>query len=1332
MRKIVLLLLICLTGVTVFAQQRYWSVRTDANVITKDKAVARASFPEVFKLFELDMEPLRNALFSVTNKQTGLSTVISLPNAAGEIEQFEVVEASNFDLVLQARFPEIRAFSGKGISDKSAMLKLSYSPRGIQTMVFRADGPNEYIEAYSADHVIYAVFRSQRTKGNLPWLCNTQDQQLAAGINKQIASTNRTESNAGQLKTMRLVQSCTGEYANFFGASAAGTPADQAIVLAAYNNTLTRCNGVYEKDLALHLNLIASTTAVLFYDPATDPYATVTNPLSPPASWNSSLQSTLTTLIGEANYDIGHLFGASGGGGNAGCIGCVCDDGIKGSGITSPATGSVSPSASFPPAGDGFDIDYVAHEIGHQLGATHTFSFGLEGTGTNKEVGSGITIMGYAGITPFDVAPHSIDIFHLASINQIQVNLATKNCPVTTPLTGINATPVVATVPDQTIPMGTPFQLTGSATDADPGDVLTYCWEQNDNSTTSGSNSIASPAKLTGPNWLSFAPTTSPTRTFPVLNTILSGASITGPLPGGDPGINIEALSSVGRNLNFRLTVRDNRPYNGATGAVGQTQFTDMVITVNAATGPFLITSQNTAVSYVSGTTQTVTWSVNGTTGAPVNCTNVKITFSADGGLTFPTVLAASTANDGTESITIPAVLTTTGRIKVEAIGNVFFDINNAGITITPPPVGFSFGMILPATVICPAPTAMTLAVPVLSNGGYVNPVTLTATAGVPAGTTISFGTNPVVPGNSSLVTLNNANTLLPGTYNVTIEGSGPSPAVTQITIVSFIIDPGSGPAITGQPLSAAGCAGTNVSYNVIATGTYQWQVSTAAVPAFTNIGGATAATLNLAAVTAGMNGNQYRCVVTGQCGSTTSINATLTVNEAPTVTSNPVSLNVCSGSAVSFTTAATGTPSPTYQWQVSTSAVPAFTNIPGAVSATYNIASTTFAMNGDQYRCVVTNSCGSVNTTTAMLTVSSSITISGSPVDRTVCEATTTTFSASAAGSGLSYQWELSVGSGSYTSITNGGVYAGATTPALTITGVPPSLNGNRYRCVVSNGVCTPGISAGALLTVNTFPAITAQPQNVTLCEGAAATVGIIATTGVGVLTYQWQVSTNGGTTYSDIAGATSSSFAQAAVPAGQHNYRFRVIVTAGCGSVTSDAAVFTVTTYPVISFVPVAVVCVSDGAVTLSATPVGGVFSGSGVAGNSFVPSVASVGTKTVTYTASNDGCQSAVSGTIRVNECAERHLTLDQFPAVLIFPSPNNGRFSIKLNTDLYTKLNVKIYNSMGQLMQSQKAAGLTYGSVIPITLNNAPGGTYHVFLSNDEKGGVSRKGGSIVIY
>lgn len=677
-KKLLQTSLFVMMAVSAFSQSdRFWAANnTSRGAIVTDKSVARVTYPQSFKLFNLDINAMQQELFTIVGNGARRSTVITLPNADGALEQFEVFEASNFEPALQAQFPNIRSFSGRGITDAHATVRLSFSPNGIQTMVFRADKANEFSEPYSNDHTVYSVYSAQRDKRGLGWNCSTPDQQLITGLNATVASAGRVST--GTVKTMRLAQSVTAEYSNYFGATSS---AQASLVLAAVNATLTRCNGVFEKDLALHLNLIANTTSVFYYNASTDPYSPASTGTG--GAWNSELQSTLTSVIGDANYDIGHLFGATGGGGNAGCIGCVCNSG-KGSGYTSPLDAI--------PQGDNFDIDYVAHEIGHQLGANHTFSHSLEGTGVNKEVGSGITIMGYAGITTRDVAPHSIDIFHEASINQIQNNMAGKTCPVSVNMT-LNTAPVVAAVGNFTIPISTPFALTGSATDAQ-GDPLTYCWEQSDNSTVSGASSIASPTKASGPNWLSFPATTSGTRLFPKLSTILAGLNVTPVITGGDAGTNIEALSSVSRTLNFVLTVRDNRPYV-AGSQTGQTATVNSVVTVTNTSGPFAVTAPNTAVTWGAGTAQNVTWSVNNTTAAPVSCANVKISLSTDGGNTFPTVLIASTPNDGTESITVPSVNSTTCRIKVEAVGNIFFDISNANFTIngTPPACGNPTGL---------------------------------------------------------------------------------------------------------------------------------------------------------------------------------------------------------------------------------------------------------------------------------------------------------------------------------------------------------------------------------------------------------------------------------------------------------------------------------------------------------------------------------------------------------------------------------------------------------------------------------------------------------------
>ncbi len=1319
------ILIVSIANFSAFAQDGYWASRSDNSGFEKHKAVARLAFPKEFKLFDLNIEPLRQQLFSIVGANASKrSTIITLPGADGKMEQFEVFEASNFEPALQARFPQIRAYSGRGITDRYATLKISISPQGIQTMVFRTDKDNEFIEPYSADGKIYAAYRSTREKGKLPWTCTTQDQQIAAGINSQLGNVNRIESNAGELKTMRLAQSCNGEYANWFGASTTGTPADEAIVLAAFNGTLTRCNGCYEKDLALHLNLIPTTTQVIFYNPATDPYTTM-------GQWNLQLQQTLTSVIGNANYDIGHMFGASGGGGNAGCIGCVCVDPptptslAKGAGITSPADGI--------PMGDNFDIDYVAHEVGHQLGGNHTFSMSIEAGGANNvEVGSGITIMGYAGITAQDVAPHSIDIFHERSIQQIQNNLATKTCPITTNITANNATPVVAPVSNYTIPMQTPFALTGSATDAN-GDPLTYCWEQNDNanSTVTGNNSVAFPAKLVGPNWLSLPATASPTRYMPRLSTILAGLQITPPFPGGDAVANIEALSSVGRTLNFRLTVRDNSPYSSTPPVkVGQTQFTDMTVTVVTSSGPFQVTSPNTAVSWAGGTTQTVTWDVNNTTAAPVSCANVNILISTDGGNNF-SMLVANTPNDGSENVTVPVVTTATARIKVEAVGNIFFDISNANFTITPPPNGFTFSSPAPVVSACPAGATMQANLTATYFGTFTGDINLTATVN-PAGPTVTFGTNPLTMATpTTTVTLNGTSTLPAGNYVVSVTGTGTG-APTQVRDITFTISPGAGPVINTQPANQVACSGTPASFTVAATGAtaYQWQSAPTCGGPFVNIAGATAATLNIASAT---TNTAYQCVVTGQCGSTTTACATLTVNVAPAVTAHPQNISVCSGSAASFNVTATGS-GLIYQWEESTDGGATWNPIAGANAATYTIASTTVGQNNNRYRCVVSGACTPAATSNAaILTVSSSITITTNPVNSTICEGTNTSFTVAASGSGLSYQWQVSTdGGGTFNNVNNGGVYSGATSGTLTITGATPGMNNYRYRCVVSNPPCNPGTSTAATLTVNTFPVITAQPQSATICEGAGNTFSVTATTGVGVLSYQWQVSTDGGTTYNSIAGATNNTLPLTLVTAGANNYRYRVVVTAGCGSVTSNAGVLTVNTYPQLSLTGIpAVVCKSDPAMTLTGSPSNGTFTGTGISGSTFTPSVAGVGAVTVTYSATNAGCTSTQSRVILVNECAERHLTLDKYPAVIVYPTPNNGNFNIRLNTDLYSSISMRIFDSRGSVVQSASFSGLGYGSVIPVSLGSKiQNGVYHIYLYGND-GIKSSKGVSIIV-
>ena len=1167
MKKVLLLtVLFALISTFGFSQaDRFWSANNDIRSnITPDKAVARLSYPKEFRLFNLNIEPLRQKLFSIVDN-AGRSAVITLPNADGGIEQFEIFEASNFEPALQAKYPEIRAYSGRGITDKYATLKLSISPQGIQTMVFRADKPGEFMEPYSNDHKVYSVYKSQREKNKLPWVCSTVDTQLATSLNAQVAKINTPQSNTGELRTMRLAQSCNGEYSNWFGAFNAG---QSALVYAGFNATLTRCNGCYEKDLAIHLNLISNTfeDQIIFYDPATDPYTSM-------GAWNGQLQSLLNTVVGDANYDIGHMFGASGGGGNAGCIGCVCVAGQKGSGITSPADGI--------PQGDNFDIDYVAHEVGHQMGGNHSFTFSNEGTVAQKEVGAGITIMGYAGITSYDPAPHSIDIFHEANIAQIQANMATKSCPVVVNMTA-NHPPVVTALSNYTIPISTPFALTGSATDPE-NDPITYCWEQNDvHGGQTGANSVAYATKPTGPNWLTFPASTLPTRLFPKLSTIQAGLFITPPLPGGDAICNIEALSSVSRTLNFRLTVRDNRPYvPGST--IGQTQFQDMVVTVTNTAGPFKVTSPNTNVSWPGGSSQTITWDVNNTNTGTVNCANVKISLSTDGGATFPTVISASTPNDGSEVVTIPAGVTTTARIKIEAVGNIFFDMSDVNFNINASNPTFDFVPNAGTSVAC-GTTSAGITLQTTSVLGFVTPINLVAT-GNPAGTNVTFSVNPVTPGNSTIVTLNNMGILGPGAYNVTVTGT--AGAEVKSIVLTYTVSPGAGPSITAQPTAQTICTGTNTTFSITsaaATG-FQWQESTNGGGTWGNItnggvySGATTATLTLTGVTVGMNNYQYRCIASVLCGSTNSNAATLTVNAAPAISSQPVASTVCGGTnSTNFTVAATGA-GLSYQWQLSTTGCAGpWSNIANAApysgvnTATLTITNATTGMNAYGYRCVVSGTCTpAANSNCAALTVNTPIAITSQPSNSTLCAGLQTTFTVGATGTTPTYQWQESTnGGGTWSNVANGGVYSGATTATLTLTGVTAGMSGYQYRCIVNGAAtCSAANSTAGTLTVNTAPSITTQPiASTTLCAGGATTY-TVAANGTAPA-YQWQVSSTGaGGPWTDItnagvySGATTASLTLTGVTAGMTGYLYRCVVNGTCApTATSNNTALTVNT--------------------------------------------------------------------------------------------------------------------------------------------------------------------------
>ncbi|MBS1583501.1 MAG: hypothetical protein JST66_14970 [Bacteroidetes bacterium] len=623
-------------------------------------AAARYIVPDQARYVDLSTAALRGRLAQArTGTLLDLPTateVIELPMPDGTFRAFRYLETPLMHPDLQARYPMVRTYTGVAVDDASVTLKFDLTPAGFHAMVLGVRDGDVFIDPVSLgddrDHQVYRRSDLRRGAQAPAFTCGYDAVNDLAAAREQtrhwIEQAGAERTGDCRFRTYRLALACTAEYATFFGATAA----NKAPAIAAMATSLNRVNGLYERDAALTMVLVANNDQLVFTNSTTDGYSNNNGD-----AMLGENQTKCDNVIGSANYDIGHVF--STGGGGVAYLNSPCTN-IKAGGVT----------GSSAPVGDPFDVDYVAHEMGHQYGGNHTQNNNCNRVaGASVEVGSGITIMGYAGVCPTDVAPHSDAMFGGYSLVEIHANIVSGNssgCPQTVSL--VNSPPTANAGADYTIPKSTPFVLTGSATDVNASNVLTYSWEQM-NSTFTTQPPVAT--STGGPNFRPFLPVTSPSRYIPNLATLASGVT---------PSPNWEVLSSVARTYAFRFTVRDN-----ATGGGCITQ-DDMQVTVNGTAGPFVVTQPNTALSWAGLSTQTVTWNVAGTTASPVSCANVDILLSLDGGLTYPYTLLTGTPNDGTQAVTLPDVASTTARMMVKANGNIFFDISNVNFTITAAP----------------------------------------------------------------------------------------------------------------------------------------------------------------------------------------------------------------------------------------------------------------------------------------------------------------------------------------------------------------------------------------------------------------------------------------------------------------------------------------------------------------------------------------------------------------------------------------------------------------------------------------------------------------------
>lgn len=657
--KLVFLPFFLLMSVFSVAQTEGWKKisLSKANALNKGVDVFKNSYkPAKFAIYSLDEMNIRSKLSLLRNGSFKQVTV-SFP-VADELLDFEVQEHDMMEAGLQAKYRYIRSFTGTCKQKPGYLVRFDINPGGMHALIKRPGETIQYINSVSAHSGLYLIFDRKDAGGdNDAFHCATEE-LLKAGAASKAAET-LSDANDGKVRQFRLAISTGGEFSRLlFTGNETNDEEKKASVMAGLVTMLTRCNEVYETDFGIHLVFPDNMDTLIYLNSGTDPFTS--SPIGFLFIWGSQGQRAMDSRLGREGYDVGHTLMGIATGGNAGCIGCVCKNGSKGLG----ATGFVDNLTSDP-----FIIDYLAHELGHQFGANHTFTYSIEGSEAQIEPGSGSTIMGYAGTTGANnVQLNSDPYFSTASIKQVLNNITggiSSACPVLE--NANNTAPTVNAGSDIFIPKSTPFKLMGTATDADGVDNLTYCWEQTDVFVKGSSNSFPLPTSANGPLFRSVLPSSQNVRYFPSFNTLLQGTLY-------NPW---EVVPDIGRDLNFRLTVRDNRP------GTSQNNSDDMKVTVVGDAGPFQINPPAT-LNWKEGETQLISWQVNNTDLMPINATAVNIFLSIDNGASFPYLLAGSVPNDGSELVTIPLIpfSTTTGRILIEPVNNSFYSISPQAITI--------------------------------------------------------------------------------------------------------------------------------------------------------------------------------------------------------------------------------------------------------------------------------------------------------------------------------------------------------------------------------------------------------------------------------------------------------------------------------------------------------------------------------------------------------------------------------------------------------------------------------------------------------------------------
>ena len=572
------------------------------------------------------------------SKNMGQQIELPLPEGGSVLVRAE--QSSIMEVGLAEKYPQIQTWKVHGINGDVLSGRVDFTPAGFHAMLSLSNGKTILIDPKNVNGINYYQSQQHDSHDSSSHKCSFS--QTLSALKNSNRLDRRLAKAGSTLHTYRLALATTGQYTQFFGGSVSEG-------LAAIVTTINRVNEIFERDLSIRLILIAENNQLIYTNPFTDPYSNGFDNLM--ADQN---QFNIDNVIGSNNYDLGHVFGT----GNGGIAehASVCQSSTKAAAATNISS----------PIGDAFYIDFVAHELGHQFGATHTFNSTQESCITRQsatafEPGSGSTIMSYSGICGSDNLQKNSDaLFHAASIEQI-INYSHEGkgatCAGTLSLN--NSNPVAKAGTNRTIPARTPFVLTGSATDSN-GDTLTYTWDQMD----AGATSAVDVDKGNNAIIRSYLPSASTDRTIPKLSDLLAGTQTKG-----------EILPTTSRGLKFRFSARDGK------GGIG---FDDIQLTVHNTGSAFAVTFPTSAATLKKGGNVRISWNVANTDASPINCNKVDIGLSTNGGTSFTTI-KSDVQNDGSESVTIPKNTATnsTSRIKISCSNNIFFAISPTNFSIS-------------------------------------------------------------------------------------------------------------------------------------------------------------------------------------------------------------------------------------------------------------------------------------------------------------------------------------------------------------------------------------------------------------------------------------------------------------------------------------------------------------------------------------------------------------------------------------------------------------------------------------------------------------------------